>query len=449
MQDKSPHRRPRRRSIVSRSIETEVAIVGSGAAGATIARELSRRGAKVALIEKGPDWEWPLGHLVAYKTLYNIHRSKEGVIIRRGVCTGGSTVVYSGNAFNPPPGFMDMLGIDFSEDLAAMREELAVAPLPESFYGDWKASLRLVESAGELGMDMKLQEKFIDAAKCRKGCDDCVLGCPRGAKWTARPFIEEAKSNGAQVLTRTEVEKVEIENGKVKGLRARDRKGELFVAADKVVLSAGGLATPVILLKSGFKNAGTHFFTDPMSILFGVAEEKGTRAEMTYTFATEDYLGEFIIGTTSASNSMAAQFLKHPTTALRNIHHYPKAVGMFVKLCDSAGGRIDETGAISKPLNDDDRLKMEKGIELARKIMAGAGVDPDSVIIARYIGGHPGGTAGIGRVVDNSLRTDVEGLYVCDSSVIPQSPGVPLVLILVSLARWFARSLPIGKAATP
>jgi len=63
------------------------------------------------------------------------------------------------------------------------------------------------------------------------------------------------------------------------------------------------------------------------------------------------------------------------------------------------------------------------------------------VTVARYIGGHPGGTAGIGRVVDSSLKTEVDGLYVCDSSVIPCSPGVPLVLILVSLARWFAHSL--------
>jgi choline dehydrogenase-like flavoprotein len=424
-----------------RAVETEVAIVGSGAAGATIARELSRKGTKVTLIEKGPDWEWPLGHLIAYRTLYNIHRSKEGVIIRRGVCTGGSTVVYSGNAFNPPAGFMDMLGIDFTGDLTAMREELGVAPLPEEFYGDWKASLRLVESAKTLGLDMKLQEKFIDASKCVKGCDDCVLGCKRGAKWTARPFIDEARANGATVLIRTDVDRVEMENGSVTGVRAKDKQGDLFVAADTVILCAGGIGTPVILQKSGMKNAGTHFFTDPMSILFGVGRERGTRAEMTYTFATEDYLGEFIVGTTSAANSMAAQMLRHPATALRKIIYYPNAVGMFVKLCDSAGGRIDEDGAISKPLSDDDNARMEKGIDIAKKIMVGAGVDPDNIAVARYIGGHPGGTAGIGRVVDTSLKTEVDGLYVCDASVIPRSPGVPLVLILVSLARWFAASL--------
>jgi choline dehydrogenase-like flavoprotein len=430
-----------------RKIETEIAVVGSGAAGATIARELTRRGMRVALIEKGPDWNWPIGHYIAYRTLYSIHRSKENVIIRRGVCTGGSTVIYSGNAFNPPPGFMEMLGIDFSEDLAVMREELGVAPLPEYFYKGWSGSLRLVESAEQNGISLKVQEKLIDPKKCVPGCDACLLGCKHGAKWTSRPFIEEARTNGAQVLTRTEVERVEIESGKAQGLWARNKQGRFFIAAEKIILSAGGIGTPIILLNSGIKNAGTHFFTDPMSILFGITREKGMRSEMTYTFASEDYLGEFLMGTTSAQNSMTAQMLRHPLKAVGKLPAFPHAIGMFVKLCDSSGGRIDKTGAISKPLNADDHARMEKGIDLAKKIMTGAGADPDSILVARYIGGHPGGTAGIGRVVDNKLQTKIEDLYVCDASVIPHSMGVPLVLILVSLGRWFARSLVTAEAS--
>jgi choline dehydrogenase-like flavoprotein len=161
---------------------------------------------------------------------------------------------------------------------------------------------------------------------------------------------------------------------------------------------------------------------------------------MTYTFASEDYLGKFVIGTTSAMNTMAAQLLRHPARALAKIPDYSRAVGMFVKLRDNENGEVDERGRISKPLDDDDHTRMEEGIDIARDIMAGAGVDQKSVMVARYIGGHPGGTAAVGRLVDASLATEVPGLYVCDSSVIPRSPGVPLVLILVSLAKWFAKS---------
>ncbi len=427
---------------MQRSLEADIAIVGSGAAGATLARELSLKGKKVVLLEKGPDWEWPIGHWIAYPTLYNIHRSKEGVIIRRGVCTGGSTMIYSGNAFNPPAGFMDKLGIDFSEQLSQARQETGVSVLPESFYKDWKSSKRLVESAAELGLDMKLQEKFIDPARCKPGCDDCLLGCKRGAKWTSRPYIEEALQNRAELLVNTSVQKVVHENGRAVGVLAKDKQGEVFVSAERVVLSAGGIGTPVILQNSGIENAGTNFFTDPMSILFGKTKQgMGARGEMTYTFASEDHLGEFIIGTTSANNTLAAQLIRHPLKALPRLPSLPRAVGMFVKLCDSAGGRIHPDGSISKPLSELDHKRMEKGIDTAGKIMAGAGVEPDSIMVARYIGGHPGGTAGVGRVVDRELKTEIEGLYVCDASVIPESPGVPLVLILVSLAKWFAARL--------
>ncbi|MCP4600466.1 MAG: GMC family oxidoreductase [Proteobacteria bacterium] len=422
-------------------IETEVVVVGSGAAGATIARELARSGIKVVLLEKGPDWEWPVGHWIAYAALYNIHRSKEGVIIRRGVCTGGSTVVYSGNAFNPPPGFMDDIGIDFGDELKEVRAELNVSLLPESLRKDWKGTPRLVESAGELGLDMKPQEKLVDMDKCVPGCEDCFIGCRRGAKWTTRPYIEEAKQYGAELFTRTEVERVEIEGGRATGVRARRLGRRLFVAADRVVLSAGGLATPIILHNSGIKNAGTHFFTDPMSVILGHSKNSSMRGEVSYAYASEDHIGKFIVGTVSASNVLAAQLPRNFGGSVRALLRYPGTMGMFVKLCDSAGGRIEPDGSISKPLTPDDNDRMDRGIELAKKIMIGAGVDPKSIINARNIGGHPGGTAGIGRVVDKNLRTEIDGLYVCDASILPKSPGVPLVLILVSLARWFSKSL--------
>lgn len=55
-----------------------------------------------------------------------------------------------------------------------------------------------------------------------------------------------------------------------------------------------------------------------------------------------------------------------------------------------------------------------------------------------------GGTAAIGRVVDTDLRTEVDGLYVCDASVLPETPGMPPIMTIVALAKRLAEALTTG-----
>ena len=87
-----------------------------------------------------------------------------------------------------------------------------------------------------------------------------------------------------------------------------------------------------------------------------------------------------------------------------------------------------------------DIKRSKDGVEIARRILVTAGVDPGTIAVAKGIGGHPGGTAAIGRVVGPDLQTRVRNLYVCDNSVMPRSGGVPPVLTLIALAKKTARS---------
>ena len=71
-----------------------------------------------------------------------------------------------------------------------------------------------------------------------------------------------------------------------------------------------------------------------------------------------------------------------------------------------------------------------------------AGAKGDTIVKREgYYGGHNGAAAAIGTVVDKNLQTDIENLFVCDASVLPQAAGLPPVLTIMAIARWFAKTL--------
>jgi len=56
-------------------------------------------------------------------------------------------------------------------------------------------------------------------------------------------------------------------------------------------------------------------------------------------------------------------------------------------------------------------------------------------------GAHPGGSASIGTVVDNNLKTEIDNLFVCDASVLPSSPGAPPIVTIVALGKRLAKNI--------
>jgi choline dehydrogenase-like flavoprotein len=54
-------------------------------------------------------------------------------------------------------------------------------------------------------------------------------------------------------------------------------------------------------------------------------------------------------------------------------------------------------------------------------------------------------TARIGDLVDTDLKTEVEGLYVCDASVFPAALDRPTVLTIIGLAKRLAKHLSAKK----
>ncbi|SCX89883.1 FAD-dependent oxidoreductase [Desulfoluna spongiiphila] len=425
-----------------RMMETGTVVIGTGPGGATVARELAKKEKRVVLLEKGKARDWSVGNPLAYAAMYDIRRSRQGILVRRGITPGGSTMIYSGNAYDPPSFLKDDFGIDLAAEVSEVKEELNIRPVPDHFYQNYPGTRRLVEAAGELGHAMKPQARFIDSALCDPHCDKCLFGCKRGAKWTARSYVNDAVDEGARLVTGCDVREILHVNGMVNGVSAQTDDGPLTVFCHRVVLAAGGMGTPEILHWSGIKGAGTHFFTDPMAVLLGEMKEgSGTFREITYTFADESRKGEFVFGNVGAVNAFVAQVAAKNFSALPRGARMKKLTGMFVKLCDEPTGEIRADGSFHKAFTPKDEALMAQGIEAAKAVMVRAGVRPGTIAVAKGIGGHPGGTAAMGRVVGTDLQTDIENLYICDNSIMPVSGGTPPVLTLIALARQFAGKL--------
>lgn len=96
------------------------------------------------------------------------------------------------------------------------------------------------------------------------------IGLHKRSKIYALSYLEDAIEDGAEIAYETRAERVTIENGKVKGIRAVSRQGAREILADIIVLAAGGVGTPVILQNSGIKDAGAGFFADLLVNVYGV-----------------------------------------------------------------------------------------------------------------------------------------------------------------------------------
>src|SRR5690606_5889743 len=99
--------------------------------------------------------------------------------------------------------------------------ELRVAPLAPELRG--RASTRIAEAAGELGMEWRPQDKFMQPDRST-GFDcgaHCMLGCRCGAKWSAAEWVDDAVAAGAELWMNAHVERLRIEDGRVAGVVGR------------------------------------------------------------------------------------------------------------------------------------------------------------------------------------------------------------------------------------
>jgi choline dehydrogenase-like flavoprotein len=240
----------------------------------------------------------------------------------------------------------------------------------------------------------------------------------------------EPTKHNTTLITDFNVTKVLHDGEKVEGM---DKNGDnKTFKARKVVIAAGALNTPKILINSKItENVGENLFTDLFITVGGIL--KGAKLNQEIPMGVKSEFGPYFL-----SPHFSGELI--PILTDKGFDVKPDdLIGLMVKMADEANGTLHEDGVVEKILTQKDINLLKEGYCKAVQILKEIGVDPQSITSTPIRGAHPGGTAAIGKVVDEKFETCVKGLFVADASVIPQAPGRPPILTITAIAKRLSK----------
>ena len=416
-------------------------VAGTGPGGAMVAKELARNQKKVLMLEWGDYAPVTGGFWQEARAISSPGKSvmvtKEKLPVIRGVTTGGSSMLYYATCFPVPFEMLKRYGIDLEDTIKEVRAEVPAAPLKDEMLGPM--AVKLMESAQDLGYDWQKIDKFMFQDKWQPGFPFGYFGDKNGVKWTARIFVEEAINNGATLIDNARVKKVIIEGNTATGVEYEHQGQTVNASADTIVISSGGLGSPLILRESGIKDAGFNFFFDPLVLARGTVDNiRIPKSEIPMSagihLSDEGYMMTDITEPYAISvvNSLMRFKLGH-------LFSDKKTLKVMVKIRDDLGGQLSPSGNIEKKLSKEDKDKLSSGYERAKAILEKAGAK--NIHRTAVAAAHPGGTVKVGDILDADLKTEYDNLYVCDCSVIPEAWGLPPTQTILGLGKRLSKHL--------
>ena len=351
-------------------IAVDVLVIGSGAGGGSVARDLAQAGKRVMVIESGALYDertFPTRERDAYERLYLdsgfTATDDAHIAILAGGTVGGGTTVNWMTSIPVPDRVRDeweeqhgVTGIAsprFKKDLNEVLREVGAQPSIDMPPKD-AALIRGAEARGWSGERIQ-----INRAEC-DDCGTCPFGCKRGSKQsTLRLHLPQAMEAGAHLIPDCKAERLIISNGAVRGAVTTHgtRAGTprtLEIIAPQVVVSGGALRTPLLLRRSGLTHPaiGQNLRLHPVTLAAGIFPEKIEMWRGTMQAAKSE---EFIAPTEDRNGYIIESAPGHPgLLALgipwtgRDEHQRlmklaPKIAPFLAIAKDDGGGRISET----------------------------------------------------------------------------------------------------------
>ncbi len=421
-------------------LKTDFLVVGSGAGAVGVISELIKSRRKIVVIEKGKkgaDWgkSIPERGKKIFRQNGNFPESREGIGYYRHLGIGGTVEVSCANGVRPPESYLSRLGIDIVDELDQVSRELCVVPLPETHMGE--NTKQLTQSAERLGLEMAPTPKLIDFEKC-KMCAQCELMCIHGAVWsTLKKIVQFQECDNFTLLDNIEIEKIDRSGSKALAARATVNGQALVIEAENIILAAGGLGTPVILQNSGIA-AGDNLHLDLYTVVYGRSVDFSKARDIPMATVYQHPDDSFILAPYIDIDIWYGLTQRGLSKWFGEAH----TTGLMLKIADQGSGRVDAKGRVSKKVTAHDQKILDRGLDLAKRILLTSGASDNSITTTKPRGAHPGGTTAIGQVVDDDLKVKgFDNLFIADAGVLPVALGKPPILTIMALAKRLGKSL--------
>ena len=489
------------------TLTADVVIIGSGAGGGVVAGELTAAGKDVIVVEKGDyyiETDFDGRELSSNERLYEnsgaLTTADRGILVLAGKALGGGTTVNWAASFHTPDhvrhewahdyGFEGATSPEFSQSQEAVWARSHVN-LDHSAATSHNGILE--KGCQALGYEVTAIPRNV---KDCEECGFCNYGCAYGAKQsTVRTYLQDAQDRGGRILVRAEVDQILHAHGVATGVRVTVRTDEgtlipVTIHAKTVVVAAGSLHTPAILLRSGLGNAniGAHLHLHPTTVTFGIYEQSirgwqgAPLTRVSNQFADLDGDGYGVkLETAPVHPGIAALSLpwssgRQHRAAMAQLAHFSNTI---IIARDRFGGRItlDRAGQpiLHYTVHPHDRAHLLRGMIETMRIHHAAGAHEitsphaDALIwqtgqdfeayltdvSARELrpngvsmfsahqmsSARIGGNSALGAFDPTGQSYEVRNLYVADGSALPTASGVNPMMTIMATAHYIAQQI--------
>ncbi len=487
------------------TLRADAVVIGSGAGGAVAAYELARKGLDVLILEAGPyipSSEFSEDFSDSLERLYQDHggqTNKDGdLLLLQGRCVGGSTVVNACLAFRTPDFILEEWGEKFgltnlSPEAMQPWFERVEKHLSIDANGEHEIAMhsQLVRAgARKLGWSVKPLKRNIRECALT---GHCVSGCKTDRKQSMLvTYLPWAMAHGARLHSDTRVTRILESGGRAVGVKAEVvghdgiKVADMHVDAGIVVLAAGAVQSPLLLLNSGLANGsgqvGKNFACHPsMYVAAKYPHEVFPWRGALLGVYVDEFLtpekGGFILEA-GGLGAVEMCLVNEPGTGKPFLQFMEEArfnSGIVTLIHDHNVGEIRwEKGrkVVDYKVADSDFPSMLAALKASAEIHFAAGaekvfvpsiekleihsVDEIDAVLARLenkpqrlrlVSYHPQGTLRMGAdpassvVAPHGETHDVKGLYVTDASLLPTSIIVNPQVTVYALASYISSEI--------